>query len=97
MDEYIERELLLMGLDSHIDTMRGKFGHVALLNSAISLIQNTRDFIAAFPAADVAPMVHGRWEVAANPYCSQCFAECRDETPYCPNCGARMRKDGEGK
>lgn len=43
------------------------------------------------PAADVAPVVHGRWiKGPSNPYCSECFVECRDETPFCPNCGAKM-------
>lgn len=50
--------------------------------------------IKAIPAADVAPVVHGRWiKGSLNPYCSECFVECRDETPFCPNCGAKM--DGE--
>ena len=39
----------------------------------------------------VAPVVHGRWiKGAPNPYCSECFVECRDETPFCPHCGAKM-------
>lgn len=34
---------------------------------------------------------HGRWiKGSSNPYCSECFVECRDETPFCPNCGAKM-------
>lgn len=33
----------------------------------------------------------GRWiKGSSNPYCSECFVECRDETPFCPNCGAKM-------
>ena len=49
------------------------------------------DMIEDAPAADVAPVVHGRWiEGPSNPYCSECFVECRDETPFCPNCGAKM-------
>lgn len=62
--------------------------------------------IADFPAADVAPVVHGKWEFsvfvdgdANDPRCK--CSECGSiETPlarhkYCPNCGARM--DGETK
>jgi rubrerythrin len=58
--------------------------------------------------ADVAPVVHGRWmemvesiedgytgeyydEIYYN--CLNCDYASDDETPYCPNCGARM--DGE--
>lgn len=47
--------------------------------------------IKTIPAADVAPVVHGKWiKGPSNPYCSECFVECRDETPFCPNCGAMM-------
>ena len=36
-------------------------------------------------------VVRGRWiKGSSNPYCSECFVECRDETPFCPNCGAKM-------
>ena len=53
------------------------------------------------PAADVAPVVHGRWEQDAEGdwYCTNCdevVAICesgRERTyrkPYCPNCGAKM-------
>jgi hypothetical protein len=35
------------------------------------------------PTADVAPVVRGRWiKGPSNPYCSECFVECRDETPF---------------
>ena len=50
----------------------------------------------SIPAADVAEVRHGRWiEKAPHPYCSECFVECRDKTPYCPTCGARMDKEDE--
>lgn len=51
------------------------------------------------PAADVAPVVHGRWE-NGNPICPICgedkFKEldadiwCDWLPPFCPNCGAKM-------
>lgn len=47
--------------------------------------------ISDIPAADVSQVVHGRRiKGSSNPYCSECFVECRDETPFCPNCGAKM-------
>lgn len=50
-------------------------------------------FVEDVPVADVAPVVHGRWiKGPSNPYCSECFVECRDETPFCPNCGAKMNR-----
>ncbi len=58
----------------------------------------------AFPAADVAPVRHGRWE-PGNPICPVCgenkFKDLdadvwADWQPkFCPNCGARMGKEDE--
>nr|DAG21224.1 MAG TPA: Putative toxin VapC6 domain, ZN ribbon domain [Caudoviricetes sp.] len=55
--------------------------------------------IKAAPAADVAPMVHGRWgtgrfNLETGNYEEQC-TRCRNFSkeygkPYCPNCGAKM-------
>lgn len=57
--------------------------------------------LASVPAADVVPVVHGRWEQDADGdwYCTNCdevVAICdsgKNRTyrkPYCPNCGAKM-------
>lgn len=57
--------------------------------------------INSIPAADVATVAHGRWEIDADGdwYCTNCYdvvAICesgRERTyrkPYCPNCGAKM-------
>lgn len=57
-----------------------------------------------FPAADVAPVRHGRWikESDGGTRCSVCNKRVRDVTgggdepvdlsdmPYCPKCGAKM-------
>ena len=55
--------------------------------------------IVDFPAADVAPVRHGRWE-NGNPICPVCGEDkFKDldadiwsdwKPPFCPNCGARM-------
>ena len=56
------------------------------LMSAISII----------PAADVAPVRHGKWmpfhaEFAGDiQYCSVCEIGFSDRTAYCPHCGAVM-------
>lgn len=56
------------------------------------------DDIVEIPAADVAPVVHGRWDsVGGIITCSECersFNLVPIFTHYCPNCGARMM-DGE--
>ena len=67
--------------------------------------------IEAVPAADVAPVVHGRWEKSEDNYCSLNLVKCSvcheewcfeidDDVKdlnynYCPNCGARMDKEEE--
>ena len=51
------------------------------------------------PAADVAPVVHGRWVDNGIPGsmlsgCSVCGFSCGAFSfSYCPNCGAKMDKD----
>ena len=46
------------------------------------------------PAADVAPVRHGRWKIYSAKDCLYSCSEChclpRDKTPYCPSCGAKM-------
>ena len=55
--------------------------------------------IDSMPAADVAPVVHGKWEYRNSSwYCSNCGRGYRVKCGvvpasthnYCPNCGARM-------
>lgn len=61
------------------------------------------EIVKALPAADVAPVVHGRWHLLddcanAGLYCSACgrrvhreeFAYKKLRSKYCPHCGARM-------
>ena len=55
----------------------------------------------AIPAADVAPVRHGRWiydKKAQRPYCSVCkgyfYGATNSPMSYCPNCGTKM---DEGK
>lgn len=89
MAEYIEREdlLELYRMDGPV---LNENGHVPL--SVIR--QNIMDI----PAADVAPVRHGRWK--CNKPCPVCGGDRFEgldadiwadwEPPYCPNCGAKM-------
>lgn len=50
------------------------------------------------PDADVAPVLHGRWEKKKDSglfYCSECGLPSMHKWPYCERCGAKM--DGERK
>lgn len=92
MAEYIEREDLLE-LYRMDDPVLNENGHVPL--SVIR--QNIMDI----PAADVAPVRHGRWEIVIGSNGKEymvctCCRVSQDLTgvfTYCPNCGAKM--DGE--
>jgi hypothetical protein len=75
--------------------------------SALEIVRQTSgDYAAAFseiarlPAADAAPVRHGRWERHTDVlgkkiddywYCSECSG-CNEfrRSCYCPNCGAKM-------
>ena len=63
--------------------------------------QNILEVINSVPAADVAPVRHGRWVIVDDGVmigdgkhmeCSECHTWKKDriKTGYCPNCGARM-------
>ena len=59
-------------------------------------VADMQDEIVEAPAADVAPVVHGRWAERKRPtehlMCSACCRKnfMRVKSTYCPNCGARM-------
>ena len=84
MAEYIKRETVTNHLDACMDTL-WKPEIVAL-----------KCFVEGIPAADVAPVRHGKWvtfhaEFAGDiQYCSVCEIGFSDRTAYCPHCGAVM-------
>lgn len=59
--------------------------------------------IRKLPAADVEPVVRGRWNDSYDgitPYCSVCGHSHRlmvRKPNYCPNCGAKMDLEGENE
>lgn len=90
MDEYIKREAVIDRLKRNLDACNpGSFSELCY-RDAIETVK-------CFPAADVAPVVHGLW-VCVNkidPISGYRCSKCRhivgfDLTPYCPNCGAKM-------
>lgn len=92
---YIERESLLIGVDSLISMMHVQAKGEPIQESAIKLVETTRDYIASFPTADVAEVRNGRWIVTDVVTCSECRHFTKSEFAgrwnYCPNCGALMR------
>lgn len=94
MAKYIEQEDLLE-LYRMDDPVLNENGHVPLP----VIRQNIMDI----PAADVAPVRHGRWECNKPcPVCGWDRFEGLDadiwadwEPPYCPNCGAKMDRGAD--
>lgn len=92
MAEYIEREALIADIDAAMDH-RG-MGYV--------VGQTLKRYVKRQPAADVAPVRHGRWgkvyrsKVTVNEgYVSSCCDMWNErKSKYCPNRGARMDGDG---
>ena len=100
MTEYISR-----------DTAIARLTRLEVTDKLATMADAKRE-IADMPAADVAPVVHGRWVTPHwhnGGYCYNC-SECGGEAmhrgyqwarngiyPICPNCGAKMDgKDGDG-
>lgn len=83
MAEYIEREALVHRLKSPY---------------LFNITQRIFDIISEIPAADVAPVVYGRWVThyrsgtsVAEGYVSTCCDMWnKRKSPYCPHCGAKM-------
>lgn len=97
--EYIEREALEVALNHRLNFLmaeNGEYDHYTSgFDEAVTRVEN-------FPAADVAPVVHGRW-IEQEKYtfgvmydCSICDNRILDNGHswnYCPNCGAKMDKE----
>lgn len=92
MSEYIKRERALEILNDiggcGAEPESYTAGWDEAINAAYEAIQDET-------AADVAPVVHSKWEICCDgyyPYCLNCKAEPpgREMTKFCPNCGAKM-------
>ena len=80
MPEYIEREKVL----SKAAPVEGCFSDMISAYDVIML-----------PAADVAPVRHGRWIASHDEFCACSICKSPvyvgwNQTKYCPNCGAKM-------
>jgi len=102
MDEYIKREAAIAYIREQSEECQKAFEELGGESGIYADAYNdlAEDFY-SIPAADVAPVVHARWEIDADGdwYCTNCgevVAICesgRERTyrkPYCPNCGAKM-------
>jgi hypothetical protein len=108
MAEYIEREAgaeLIEKLRYYANTYVIGDNLGREIEGTGELLFEATEVIEKIIAADVAPVVRGRWvrhnvdgtdmfgepiEIVFACNCSVCGLDGRSETPYCPNCGARM-------
>ena len=58
---YIDRELLLIGVDGCISALHAYAKGDLVQDEAIKLVEATRDYIASLSTADVVEVRHGRW------------------------------------
>ena len=101
MAEYIERERAIQKVKNVIATewFRGNY-------EAIGPLQRVVDVqLGRMTAADVAPVVHGYWEMkpedttpgiyhVKKAFCSNCGKPNKQyRPPFCPHCGAKMDKE----
>lgn len=93
MAEYIDRAVCL-------SILRAK-ANMAVLMDAAPYFEKAAKMLEKLPAADVAPVVHGRWEfLGPNRLIGECMcgtcSVCKVRSKYivntmlCPNCGAIM-------
>lgn len=86
--EYIER-------GTGVSIFRAK-ANMAVLMDVAPYFEKAAQMLEQLPAADVAPVVHGRWVDAGRGIkaCSNCNHGIKEHMAYanhyCPNCGAKM-------
>ena len=95
MDEYIEKQKavdLLIELEKEFQQFKpfNGFEHAMYRELCEAKIA-----IEKLPAADVVPVVHGRWiddgrGIIICPECKRGYNLHAKYTHYCPNCGAKM-------
>lgn len=100
MAEYIEREAMLEAFENADPDVYEDYGD-GTVDWGFGR-KNIQDMIIGIPRADVAPVVHGRWEMRPTgmatdsgpeykAYCTVCNEPNKQyQPPFCPHCGAKM-------
>lgn len=92
MAEYIERKALMKFpiRRDHCDKEHAN-------EHFICGIETVLEYAESLPTADVAQVVHGRWEIMDGTKTRRICSKCGWDVPeygkfysYCPNCGAKM-------
>ena len=91
MAEYIKKEDIEQKIQDGLNNL--VLGHDAI---------EVLGMIYEMPAADVAPVRHGRWLYVDTDteqffLCNRCKKKEYWESNYCPNCGCKMLEDSDGE
>ena len=103
MAEYIKREAAIAYIRERSEECQKAFEELGGESGIYADAYNdlAEDFY-RIPAADVAPVVHGRWEMRPTgmvtdtgpeykAYCTVCNEPNKQyQPPFCPHCGAKM-------
>lgn len=94
MKEYIERAVAVKKFENYRRDCEEENDE-----RAAQIFEDCISELMAIPAADVAEVVHGKWE-NGNPICPVCGEDkfknldadiwCDWQPDFCPNCGAKM-------
>lgn len=104
MNDCINREAFIGGMEKHYCApCKGQGGDLGGDWCRSCVINSVLEKLREFPAADVAPVRHGRWRWVAydaNPkignwHCTYCnrIPKSFQKEDFCPNCGAKMDKE----
>jgi NADH pyrophosphatase NudC (nudix superfamily) len=97
--EYIEREAVHEILERYQTAPHIK-QKTHFSKGMLTAIRSCIELVDIVPAADVVPVVHGRWitDEKGVTYCGRCriIDDYASVHNYCPNCGARMDGDTDG-
>ena len=99
--EYIDREVLLEFLQTTYNIPLDQWMARNYWSKVVEIKQKFISCIEKIPAADVAPVVHARWDEDKYAFCnvcpecgliieSTCIKRNSGKLNLCPNCGARM-------
>ena len=97
--EYAEREVISEGIRKYYYKNPPNSSYQEGFDRGLDKAQRV---ILNAPVADVAPVVHGRWIASHDEFCTCSICKYPvyvgwNQTNYCPNCGAYMMGENNGK
>ncbi|WP_283619431.1 hypothetical protein [Flavonifractor plautii] len=101
MKEYITKAKVIEAIEKAIAPEITTIGDYETIG--VFTRESIEQIVSNLPAADVAPVRHGRWvnhfdymmERSGFFVCDSCKKMSREKYDYCPNCGARMDEEAD--